>query len=97
MNSPVSLIARARRIALIATSKAAALFASLALAAPTTPATAQGRGSPGVPNVEPPEAALFPDLAVLHDRLEDQGWIVRGQATFVLQGHPAFRSPFRSR
>ena len=70
----------------------------LALFAPIGPAVAQGGfGSPGVPNVGPPEAALFPDLAALQDRLEEQGWIVRGQATFVLQGHPAFRSPYRAR
>ncbi len=74
----------------------ALLAAVLAFAAPTGPAAAQGGfGSPGVPNVGPPEAALFPDLAALQDRLEERGWIVRGQATFVLQGHPAFRSPYR--
>ncbi len=39
-----------------------------------------------MPNVGPPEAALFPDLAALQNRLEDQGWMVRGQATFILQG-----------
>jgi high affinity Mn2+ porin len=26
---------------------------------------------------------------------EERGWFVRGQATFVLQGHPTFRSPYR--
>ncbi len=63
---------------------------------PAGPAAAQGGfGSPAVPNVGAPGEALFPDLAALQDRLEQQGWIVRGQATFVLQGHPRFRSPYR--
>ena len=61
----------------------------LRLAEPVGPAAAQmGFGSPGVPNIGPPEDALFPDLAAMQDRLEEQGWLVRGQATFVLQGHP---------
>ncbi|MBX6741610.1 MAG: carbohydrate porin [Acetobacteraceae bacterium] len=51
--------------------------------------------SPGVANVGPSEAALFPGLAALQDRLEEQGWLVRGQATFILQGHPRFHSPYR--
>ncbi|HET8648372.1 MAG TPA: carbohydrate porin, partial [Vicinamibacteria bacterium] len=38
---------------------------------------------------------MLPGLAALQDRLEDQGWLLRGQATFILQGHPAFRSPYR--
>ncbi|MFC7538274.1 hypothetical protein ACFQU2_00835 [Siccirubricoccus deserti] len=59
------------------------------------PATAQGYGSAAVANVGPPEDALFPGLAALQDRLEEQGWMLRGQATFVLQGHPGFRSPYR--
>lgn len=59
------------------------------------PVTAQGFGSAGVANVGPPSDALFPDLAALQDRLESEGWLVRGQATFVLQGHPRFRSPYR--
>lgn len=71
------------------------VLASLAsLAAPAQAQT--GRfGSAGVANVGPPEEALFPDLAALQDRLEAQGWMVRGQATFILQGHPRFRSPYR--
>jgi hypothetical protein len=68
----------------------------LLLAAWPLPALSQlGYGSPGVVNVGAPEAALFPDLAALQDRLEQAGWLVRGQATFILQGHPAFRSPYR--
>ncbi|MBY0335207.1 MAG: carbohydrate porin [Acetobacteraceae bacterium] len=72
---------------------AAALLTLLAV----VPASAQtGRfQSPGVPNIGPPEDALLPRLAEWQDRLEDQGWIIRGQATFILQGHPSFRSPYR--
>ena len=70
------------------------LIALLLLAGPALAQT--GRfGSAGVANVGPPEDAIFPNLAALQDRLEEQGWMVRGQATFVLQGHPAFRSPYR--
>jgi high affinity Mn2+ porin len=58
-------------------------------------AGAQGLGSPAVPNVGPPEAALLPGLARAQDQLESEGWIVRGQATFIIQGHPRFRSPYR--
>jgi hypothetical protein len=36
---------------------------------------------------------MIPSLARRQDALEAQGFMVRGQATFVLQGHPAFRSP----
>jgi high affinity Mn2+ porin len=68
----------------------------LRLAEPVGPAAAQmGFGSPGVQNIGPPEDALFPNLAALQDRLEEQGWLLRGQATFVWQGHPRFRSPYR--
>jgi high affinity Mn2+ porin len=71
-------------------------FLIILLALTCSAAAQTGRfGSAGVPNIGPPEAALFPDLAALQDRLEDQGWMVRGQATFVLQGHPSFRSPYR--
>ncbi|MBD0274827.1 MAG: carbohydrate porin, partial [Acetobacteraceae bacterium] len=73
-----------------------ALLAAPLLVSPAGPAAAQGGfGSPAIPNIGAPEEALFPDLAALQDRLEEQGWIVRGQATFVLQGHPRFRSPYR--
>ncbi|GAA0569234.1 hypothetical protein GCM10009416_04450 [Craurococcus roseus] len=77
-------------------SRAATLFlALLGLAAAAGPASAQGFGSPGVQNIGPPSDALFPDLAALQDRLEEQGWLLRGQATFIWQGHPRFRSPYR--
>jgi high affinity Mn2+ porin len=69
--------------------------AGLAILALGGPAGAQGFGSSATLNVGPPEAALFPDLAALQDRLEEQGWMLRGQATFVLQGHPRFNSPYR--
>ena len=58
-------------------------------------AGAQGFGSAGTANVGPPEDALIPSLAATQDRLEEQGWLLRGQATFILQGHPRFRSPYR--
>ena len=73
---------------------ALAIFAVL-LGAPVSRSFAQGFGSVAVANVGPPADALFPDLAALQDRLEAQGWLLRGQATFVLQGHPGFRSPYR--
>jgi high affinity Mn2+ porin len=76
--------------------RAAALLAAvLAAGAPASPAVAEGFGSPAVPNVGSPEEALFPDLAALQDRLEAQGWLLRGQSTFVLQGNLGFRSPYR--
>lgn len=71
-----------------------ALHASLLCLLPAA-SGAQGFGSPGRPNVGPPEEALWPGGAALQDRLEEGGWIIRGQSTFVLQGHPAFRSPYR--
>src|SRR3954454_18206121 len=69
--------------------------AALALLGLAGPAGAQGYGSAAVANVGPPEAALFPELAALQDRLEEQGWMLRRQATFVLHGHPRFRSPYQ--
>jgi high affinity Mn2+ porin len=42
------------------------------------------------------EDALFPALAEGQARLAEQGWLLRGQSTFILQGHPAFRSPYRA-
>lgn len=51
--------------------------------------------SPGLANTGPPAAALFPEIAAWHDRLEQEGWLLRGQATFVLQGQAGFRSPYR--
>jgi high affinity Mn2+ porin len=62
------------------------------------PAHAQtGRyGNAGMPNAGPAEEAIIPSLADLQDRLEQQGWLVRGQATFVLQGHTGFHSPYRA-
>jgi high affinity Mn2+ porin len=34
-------------------------------------------------------------LASRQAALEDRGWLLHGQATFVEQGHPSFRSPYR--
>ncbi len=52
--------------------------------------------SGGVPNVGAPEEALIPSLAAKQDRLEELGWMIRGQATFILQGQAGFRSPYRA-
>ncbi|PZR12920.1 MAG: carbohydrate porin [Azospirillum brasilense] len=71
----------------------AALVLALLHAAPA--ARAQQGGSPAIPNAGPPGEALLPELAALQDRLEREGWLVRGQSTFVLQGHSSFRSPYR--
>lgn len=49
--------------------------------------------SPGLANTGAPTEALFPELA--QNRLEQEGWLIRGQATFVLQGHAGFHSPYR--
>jgi high affinity Mn2+ porin len=58
-------------------------------------AVAQFFGSPAVPNIGPPTDALVPEAAAMQDRLEELGWIIRGQSTFILQGHPGFSSPYR--
>ena len=71
------------------------LLLLIRLVVPIGSASAQGFGSPGVQNIGPPEDALFPGFAALQDRLEEQGWLLRGQATFIWQGHPRFRSPYR--
>ncbi|WP_149536218.1 carbohydrate porin [Siccirubricoccus phaeus] len=69
-------------------------WVALAPVLAAAPAAAQGYGSAAVANVGPPEDALFPDLAALQDRLEEQGWMLRGQATFIWQGNGRFRSPY---
>jgi high affinity Mn2+ porin len=56
-------------------------------------AAAQQGASPGTDDTDAP--ALFPEIAARLSRLEEQGWLVHGQATFVLQGHPRFRSPYQ--
>lgn len=72
----------------------AILLASLL---PGLAAAQTGRyGSAGVPNIGPAEEALFPSFAARQDRLEEQGWLLRGQATFVLQGITRFSSPYRA-
>jgi high affinity Mn2+ porin len=53
-------------------------------------------GSVGTPNIGPPEEALIPSLAAKQDRLEELGWMIRGQATFILQGQAGFSSPYRA-
>ncbi|MCO6417886.1 carbohydrate porin [Siccirubricoccus sp. KC 17139] len=69
--------------------------AALAWVLPVAPAAAQGYGSAAVANVGLPDDALLPNLAALQDRLEEQGWMLRGQATFVWQGNGRFHSPYR--
>ena len=73
------------------------LIIPLAVWLPVMPAAAQTAhfGSAASANLGPPEAALVPSLAALQDQLEEQGWMIRGQGTFVLQGNTAFRSPYR--
>ena len=71
---------------------APALALLLALLGPGH-AAAQGAGSPGAA-ADPRGEALFPGIAARLDALEAAGWFLHGQATFVLQGHPRFRSPY---
>jgi high affinity Mn2+ porin len=62
-----------------------------------TPVAAQhggGRGA-GAPPGPPEVPAIFPDLAAWQEGLEAQGWLLRGQSTFVQQFHPAFHAPYR--
>lgn len=58
-------------------------------------ARAEPAGSPAARTEAPAAEAMIPALAQRQDALEAQGFMVRGQATFVLQGHPAFRSPYQ--
>ena len=96
MTEPFAFLAvAARRVAHASAGLAMLTSAALAVLGQAGNASAQGYGSAGVANIGPPEAALFPDLAAMQDRLEQQGWLLRGQATFVLQGHSRFRSPYR--
>lgn len=68
-----------------------------ALLLPTLATAQTGRfRSSGTPNIGAPEEALVPSLAATQDRLEELGWMIRGQATFVLQGHAGFRSPYHA-
>ncbi|MCR0985839.1 carbohydrate porin [Roseomonas populi] len=62
---------------------------ALALTATTS---AQQAGSPGGGD---DGAAIFPGIARELKALQEEGWLVHGQATFVLQGHPRFRSPYQ--
>ncbi|MBI0534884.1 carbohydrate porin [Roseomonas sp. KE2513] len=70
------------------------VLALLALLALVRPAAAQQGGNPG--GGDPGSPALFPETAARLARLEELGWFIHGQATFVLQGHPGFRSPYRA-
>lgn len=70
--------------------------AALALLVLAGPASAQSVGSGGAPPSAAGGEALLPDWEARRLALEEQGWLVRGQATFILQGHPGFRSPYRA-
>lgn len=62
------------------------------------PATAQHGGGvrgTGAPPSTENDPAILPGVAAWQREMEVQGWLFRGQATFVEQGHPAFRSPYR--
>ena len=57
-------------------------------------ARAQPVGSPG--SLAGPEApALWPGAAARLEALQEAGWLLHGQATFVEQFHPGFRSPYK--
>lgn len=80
------------------TSSVVAMILMIAMAgasAQTSGSASPPAHSPGAPNTGPPTEALFPALAAWQDRLEEEGWLLRGQATFVLQGHAGFHSPYR--
>lgn len=57
------------------------------------PAAAQ-RGTAG-PIYSENVDELFPELKAWLGRMEEQGWLLRGQATTIAQGHPGFRSRYR--
>nr|WP_314074049.1 carbohydrate porin [uncultured Roseococcus sp.] len=86
----------ARSVAALAL--AIALTAPLCAMAQTPPLPARISGEEAQLSAPPApaEAALFQSLAAWQDRMEREGWLVRGQATFVIQGHPSFRSPYRA-
>ena len=47
------------------------------------------------PAAAEPVEAIFPETAAGLAALEEKGWFLHGQSTFVIQGHPAFRSPYQ--
>ncbi len=65
----------------------------LALAMPALAQHGSGRGA-GLPLGQEGDA-LFPGLDRMQREGEAAGWLLHGQATFVEQGHPGFRSPYR--
>jgi high affinity Mn2+ porin len=71
----------------------AALLTLLLLSSPALAQHGSGRGA-GLALGEPGEA-LFPALDDQQRQAEAEGWLLHGQASFVEQGHPAFRSPYR--
>lgn len=67
----------------------------LLLAAPAAAQHGGGVRGTGAPPSTEYDPAIFPGIATWQRDMEVQGWLFRGQATFVEQGHPAFRSPYR--
>lgn len=68
------------------------LILILALA---SPASAQrSPHSTGGHVIAEPGEAIFPELARGLLEEEARGWLLRGSATFVIQGHPSFRAPY---
>lgn len=66
-----------------------ALLLSLPLAAQVTD---RGLGqAPGEPGVD----SLIPGAAEWLAARQREGWLIRGSANFIIQAHPAFRSPYR--
>jgi len=63
-------------------------------AAPAGAQHSSGTGA-GAPPREDTAPALFEEPAAWLRRLQAEGWLLRGQATFVEQFHPAFHSPYR--
>jgi len=74
-----------------------AAIVCLLVALAAGPALGQRAGSHGAAAlITPPDApALLPNLEALQTQWEEQGWMLRGQSTFVQQAHPAFRSPYK--
>ncbi|WP_338665481.1 carbohydrate porin [Pararoseomonas sp. SCSIO 73927] len=72
--------------------RAASLLLGLLLGL-VAPAAAQQGASPGTDDTDAP--SLFPEVSAGLRALQQEGWLIHGQATFVLQGHPRFRSPYQ--
>ncbi len=69
------------------------LAAGLALLAAPAAAQSTVRGTAG-PIYQPNFDALIPGAEAWLERREQEGWLLRGSATFIQQAHPAFASPY---